>query len=365
MSMLSQFISIRLLVLVLLLLHLAIAQRRGGSHSGGSDSDDGDDDGDNGGSGDDDGSGGGSSGGGDSALPSSPCDWGARHKAFGLPGIYYNGTLTIRHHITANTAWDKEVRDSPAPPDEFTNCQNDDRSAKTYDYPAILLVAPTGNDSDTNPFHWQLRAFQPANQVRGDNGVDFLDFEQRWVYIRSSDFVATNGTVSDYSERWPVRNKWRDADATQLNQVTRVYWPTKITSEDGGVYSSSAEYSHEPPSVNKADYNLPVRSYGKHTSQYVTLSDVCSFHQETEGIFGDAAALPRSEITTGDTNIATTTPTLWLATGATAEMAGIGGNSVQMTLNNSLERVAPLSGDRKAGFSCGAYTSTKTMNFQN
>ena len=59
---------------------------------------------------------------GGSGGSSAPCDWGMRHKAFGLPGLYYNGTLTIRHHITDNTAWDEEIEDPPTQ-SEFTNCQ--------------------------------------------------------------------------------------------------------------------------------------------------------------------------------------------------------------------------------------------------
>ena len=173
--------------------------------------------------------------------------------------------------------------------------------------------------------------------------------EQRWVYIRSSDFVAANETVSDYAAKWPARNLWRDADATQMNQVTRVYWPTNVTSESDGIYSSSARYAHAPLVIDKDDYRLPLRTFGKHTSQYVTLSDVCVWNQVSQGVIGDPQGLPRSKITVGKTNHATTTPTIWLNTGATAEMEGIGSTAVRMTVNNTLERTVPLSGMREAG----------------
>lgn len=343
-------ITVRLLLF--LLLQLAVAQRRGGGGGGGGDHDDDDSSGfggsgGSGGSGDSGGSGGGSTGGG-SKPP--PCGWGARHKTFGLPGLYYNGTLTIRHHITDNPVWDEEVEDLIVE-SEFTNCQNDDRAVKTYKYPALLLIAPIGNESDTNPFHWQLKGYQPADQVRGELSADFLDFDQRWVHIRSSDFVPTNESVSDYSLRWPARLLWRDADATQLNQATRVYWPTNVTAESDGVYSSSARYARAPPVIDEDDYQLPLQGFGRHTSQYVTLSDVCVWNQAGESRIGSEKGLPRSEITVGKWNYATTTPTVWLDTGATAEMKGIGSTAIRMTVNNTLERTVPLSGKREGGCS--------------
>lgn len=337
-------ITVRLVLFFLL--QLTVAQRRGGGGGGGGG--DHDDDDDFSGSGDSGGSGSGGSGGDSISGRPQPCDWSARHKAFGLPGLYYNGTLTIRHHITDNPVWDEEIEDPPIE-DEFTNCQNDDRSVKTYKYPALLLIAPIGNESDTNPFHWQLRGYQPANQVRGLLGADFLDLEQRWVHIRSSDFVASNESVADYSLRWPARNLWRDADATQLDQVTRVYWSTNVTSESDGIYSSSARYERAPPVIEKGDYRLPIQSFGRHTSQYVTLSDVCVWNQVSEDIMGTTKGMPRSEITVGETNYATTTPTIWLNTGATSEMQGIGSTAIRMTVNNTLERTVPLTGRREAG----------------
>lgn len=330
--------------LLFLLLHLAIAQRRGGGGGGGGEDVDGDDDfdwDDNGGGGS--GGGGGTTGG----APTPPCDWDSRHAAFGLPGLYYNGTLTIRHHITANTAWSEEIENEPK--FSFINCQNDDRSVKTYSYPAHLLIAPTYNDSDTNPFHWQLRAYDPRywNYLNGN----IRDFEQRWVYIRSSDF-ATNETMGDYSEAWPIFNPYRHSDATQLNRGTRVYWQTNVTSEGGGIYASSAEYSQAPPVIDRDDFELPPsRFLGRHSSQYVTLSDVCVWNQVTEDSHGNTDTLRRSEISVVEHGIGTTSPTLWLTTGAAAAISGIGSYSAKMSLNNSLEKTVPLSGGRIGG--CG------------
>lgn len=299
----------------------------------------------------DDNGGGGSGGGGGTTggAPTPPCDWDSRHAAFGLPGLYYNGTLTIQHHITASTAWSEEIGN------EFDyrmmNCRNDDRSVKTYAYPAHLLIAPIYNESDTNPFHWQLRAYDPM--YRNSRNGKIMDFEQRWVYIRSSDF-ATNESIPDFSEAWPIYNPYRDSDATRLGRGTRVYWQTNVTSEGGGVYASSAEYSQMPPVIDSDDYDLssvPNRFLGRYSSQYVTLSDVCVLNQVTVNSRGSTVTLPQSRISVAEEGVGTTSPTLWLTTGAAASMSGIGSYAVSMTLNNSLERAVPLSGGRRGG--CG------------
>src|ERR1700712_392502 len=89
--------------------------------------------------------------------PKPPCDLGIcgcamvneRENLFELPGLYYNGTITLTHQLTQNSAWDAEALSTST----GTKCDNDDRSQKTYQYPALFFVGPNGNTSDTNPIH--------------------------------------------------------------------------------------------------------------------------------------------------------------------------------------------------------------------
>src|SRR5690606_2206777 len=100
-----------------------------------------------------------------------------------------NGTLTVTHKLGDSSVWLFEY-----PPDSrFGRCQNNDRNTKTYEYPGLLFVGNTGNDSDTNPIFWILRGYQPADQTsRRDDDPPYVDVAQRWVHIRSSDFVVTD-----------------------------------------------------------------------------------------------------------------------------------------------------------------------------
>lgn len=42
-----------------------------------------------------------------------------RRRLYGLPGLYYNGAITIRHELSSNTAW-------------AIGCNNDDEETKIY-----------------------------------------------------------------------------------------------------------------------------------------------------------------------------------------------------------------------------------------
>jgi hypothetical protein len=138
----------------------------------------------------------GSSGGGTYTPPPPPCEQGLcvcsmineRENVYELPGLYYNGTVTITHQLSQNSAWDAEAEGSPA----STKCANDDRAVKTYEYPALFYIGPNGNASDTNPVFWALRGFQPPDQKLNDN---YLDVYQRWLHIRSSDFVVSDTSL--------------------------------------------------------------------------------------------------------------------------------------------------------------------------
>lgn len=330
----------------LALLGLSNGQRRkgGGGGNDGGDGDSHDDD-----SFEDDGGDGGSD------LPdnSAPCGWWARQETFGLPGLYYNGTLTVRHRVKENTAWEDEEG-------ELLECDNDDAAPKSYKYPAMVLIAPTGNESDTNPMHWVLKAFQPAHEQSSNR--DEVDFLQRWVYIRSSDFVVSNQTLIWDSPYRPYRTDYlAEADATLKEETTRVYWSTNITSSDDNVFSARAEYVETPPLLDPDTYrNKASWSAGLYSSQYITLKDICAYNQELlddpydediEAVQREAAGQQRRQETRTWEG---TNPTYWLPLGAVLEMDNIGAGSMSWEMNATLDKAIPWKGMREAGL-CTAF----------
>ncbi|KAF4126653.1 Fatty acid hydroxylase superfamily [Geosmithia morbida] len=263
-----------------------------------------------------------------------PCGWYARQEAYGLPGLYYNGTLKVQHRVMGNTA-----------------CGGD-RASETYEYPALMLIAPTGNETDTNPMHWVLRGFQPQqNYSTAAKGI--LDLHQRSTYIRSSDFVIDRDTSAWPSPFTPFYiDKYADADATALGSATDVYWKTAITSHDDDVLNATAQYTRKPPVLDADDYDGAPAGWspGLYSSQFVTLSDVCASDQ-------DVAKSRR--VDDGDT----VTPTLWLSEGATAEMTNIGATSMTWSLDQTLEEVVPWINRRKPGCSPEEATPFELSDF--
>lgn len=343
---------LRTTYLALLLLYfsgLVVSQKKGGGSNSDDDFDAGDIDWN------DDHGGSGSGGTTTSSGTSRPCGWGVcgcrmmyeRQRLFSLPGLYYNGSITIRHHIKNNTAWNDE---------DLTNgCENDDGSPKTYTYPGLLLIAPTGNASDTNPIHWALRGFQPADQLTGTGGP-YIDLRQRWVHIRSSDFVMTGNESQSPWHIWP---NYLSSDATDTHQGTRVYWHTNVTSTGNNTFSARAQYAESPPTTRQSKGF--EGDWGRYSSQYVTLSDVCVWNQRFADSFS-TQGLPRSQIPNDKVNYATSIPTLWLTEGVTAEMRDIGADIMTFTLNNSFTAAVPLIGERKA--QCDSDASTQLFEFE-
>jgi hypothetical protein len=254
-----------------------------------------------------------------------------RDRQTDLPGLYYNGTLTVTHHLTDNSAWALERPEQS----DLYQCHNNDRAIKEYEYPSIFFVGPTGNESDTNPIFWILRGYQPANQTQYSDDA-YLDVWQRWIHLRSSDFQVTNGT-----------KRYQEADIASLGQEegrTRVYWSTNITDVGNNTFSARAVYEEEPV-LRDVDVNTDeeLSSGIVRTSQYVTLSDVCIFRQ---GLSESAPGLaPPSLITEASPEYEgdVTAPTIWLPKGITAEMEGIGASSLSFRLRNtSFGLVTPL-----------------------
>lgn len=282
-----------------------------------------------------------------------PCGWVARQETFGLPGLYYNGTLRVTHEVSDNTACSGDGNNGPSP--------------RTYEYPGLLLIAPTGNESDTNPLHWSLRGFQPVAGYNNDSDSDgALDMYQRWVYLRSSDFVVWPSNYSWVIPFSPWRmDRYADADATAFRNETRVYWDTTISQDgDGSVYSARATYKTAPPVIQAKDYaDDDDWSPGLYSSQYVTLSDVCASGQEQVDGHGtnelDAVDVLRQQLAEDDgarkvrratlSNETVESPTVWLSEGATAQMEGIGSRNASFTLNQTLRETVPWMNHREPG----------------
>lgn len=198
----------RTLRTLILWYHLLVASQRCLARRGeeGGDSSDGDYSGSRGSGDDDD-----SSSGSPSTTYTPPCNTrecnerDRRIKIYSLPGLYYNGTLTINHVITASSA-----RDAATIAQSDMGCPEDDASPKTYSYPALFLVGSNLNNSDTNPIFWNLRAFNPPTLNNGGGPHVFSE----WVRIRSSDFGTEKWKAGAVSSAWPTE--------------TNTYWDTIV-----------------------------------------------------------------------------------------------------------------------------------------
>jgi hypothetical protein len=104
----------------------------------------------------------------------------------------------------------------------------------------------TGNSSDTNPINWALRAFQPQEQT----SENYLDLYERWIHIRSSDFVVTDTSLqSQYNGQY----EYFASDATGHHQETHVYWNTSVSKTEGNTCSASEEYVAQPGEISLDD----------------------------------------------------------------------------------------------------------------
>ncbi|KAM0490096.1 hypothetical protein ACHAP8_011922 [Fusarium lateritium] len=256
-----------------------------------------------------------------------------REIVYGIPGLYYNGTLTIQHHITNSSAW---LDKGPGA------CGMADDESNTYKYPALFLVAPTGNKTDANPFHWRLLGFQPADQTLGATGP-YIDIYQRWVHLRSSDFVVSGTPYGGTYFYDTSIGRYTLSDATDHHRNTTAYWSTKITNYDIENISARAVYKTKPPLL---DLDPDTDRVEPASSQYITFSDVCAWNSELPSS-DEYKTLQRSNFSSND-HINTTTPTVWLEPGAVAEMKGIGASKMTFTLQSSLDRVMPWMNLRQA-----------------
>jgi hypothetical protein len=315
-------------LLLLCLSHLTTAKRGGGGGSFNVPSSSGSSSGSSGGGGS------GSSGGGTYTPPPPPCDQGLcvcgmineRENIYELPGLYYNGTITVTHQLTSNPAWTAEATTTRA----GEKCRNNDHETKTYEYPALFFVGPNGNSSDTNPIFWALRGFQPPDQQL--NGPS-LDVYQRWVHIRSSDFVVTDTSLE---AQFFGQYQYFDSDETRAHQQTRVYWDTNVTTSDSKTYTASATYVNAPPEIGLQSlaFGSPPDGAKPRSSQYVTLSDVCYYDYELW--MSSHGFVQSSYIPKGNNNLWATTPTLFLSTGSTAQISNIGSDTLTFSLNSTL-----------------------------
>ncbi|KAF1988913.1 hypothetical protein K402DRAFT_391615 [Aulographum hederae CBS 113979] len=348
------------LALSLHLLHLsqrALARRGGGGgfdfsgSSGGGDNDDDDE----------------SSGSGYVPPPPPPpceqakciCDnIGGRMNLYELPGIYYNGTLTITHQLTANSAWDAAAIDYDPNADVPRCDDNKDDQQKSYQYPALLYVGPTGNASDTNPVFWALRAYQPPDDYIGDK---ILNMEQKWVNLRSSDFVVTDNSLrSSYFGQYD----YYATDDMRTHQETHVYWDTSVSAansssggSDNNIFDISARYTTRPRNSSSLDGSNSHRHEIPTYSQYVTLSDVCAYDQERY--------LESGSIAHDDDSWWATWATIYPSTGATAQISNIGGDtatfSTSMTAEHALAFVGTIASTCSPGKSAAVPSFVDTL----
>ena len=188
------------------------------------------------------------------------------------------------------------------------------------------MVGPTGNSSDTNPVFWALRGFQPPDQQT--SGEEYLNVNQKWVNFRSSDFV-----VSDQSLKGSIFGQYDyyASDETGDYQQTNVYWDTKVTNVQGSKFNVDATYSAAPPDGTPVTPFNGEQSFPK-SSQYVTLSDVCSYGFDS---FLRHNIPPQSKLPPNNTHFYTTTISVFPSFGATARIENIGADTAKLTITGS------------------------------
>ena len=279
-----------------------------------------------------------------------------RLKLFALPGLYYNGTLTITHRVSDNSAWAKESLDDGLElAFTFTNnsrCPSDDGMEKTYEYPALFHVGPRGNDDDPNPLHWSLKAFQPYDGP-------YLDILQRWVHIRSSDFFVDRPIRRfDYWDETNANDRTGAYTKTR-DENTTAYWKTSLTEGKDGSFSARTTYDHQAP--NSTQTTFPAYPM----SQYITLSDVCKlgFVSEEEPL--DQYSQSGDDEEDEDDKIYRTSvpPTVWIRPGTEASIHGIGDDKLTFELDADWEDpTIPYIGLRRA--QCGGSQGDQFQAFE-
>lgn len=322
----------------------------GGGSSGGSSGDSGDSSGgsSNGGSSassgggndddDDDGSDSGSSSGGGYAPYTPPCTTcdcrqiDKRVRLYELPASYYNGTITVRHQVTANSA-----RDNAANADSGSGCPARDSTERTYDYPALFTIGSNLNASDTNPIFWNLRGFPiPDRYGSTPNQIDVI-FD--WIHIRSADIATAFSESADVSSSYPRK--------------TQTYWSTKVSGSGPSSWTANASYTVQPQQESPHLVSAPTSPVSVlRSSNYITLSDVCDYHQQiywSDGTPGPQSPIPQ------DTTDDVTTPTLFLDIGAEAGIQGIGSNMLNFTMNGGVNRQVVSVG---SDYSCQGTSNT-------
>ena len=252
-----------------------------------------------------------------------------RLQLYALPGLYYNGTLTVTHRVSDNSAYAMEALDDGLElGSAFTNdsrCPSDDCAEKTYKYPALFHVGPRGNNEDPNPLHWSLTGFQHSS-VPG-----YVDLLQRVVHVRSSDFfVERPFRLFDYwdeanaNDRTFPRQEIRDENTT-------AYWTTSVVkAKNGKFYSAHATYDHQTPN------NTAGGGYAK--SQYITLSETCKLGFTTNNDRLEAPLDPDGEDDESRTYNTTALPTVWLQpAGTEITIDGIGSDKLTLELTTDVE----------------------------
>ncbi|KAL9613345.1 MAG: hypothetical protein Q9167_002106 [Letrouitia subvulpina] len=244
---------------------------------------------------------------------------------YALPGSYYNGTLTINHRVTESTARDAAKQDP-----SLRACPSDDDQPKTYQYPALFSIGSNLNVSDTNKVYFILRGFAPPQDIYSSSDSALSE----WVHIRSAD-MSTQWHGSDQSSSYP--------------DETHTYWSINLSTGGSSRWTANATYRAQPQPDDKTYGDAVVRS-----SNYVTLSDVCSYDME----YHYSEGLPPSSPFPKDNLDQTTIPTIFFDLGARASMEGIGSDTLTFNMSGSVRRqVVSVGKSDGCGSSLSIYAS--------
>lgn len=247
---------------------------------------------------------------------------------YALPGSYYNGTLTINHRVTESTARDAAVQDPSS-----RTCPLDDDQPKTYQYPALFSIGSNLNASDTNKVYFILRGFAPPQDIYSSSDSALSE----WVHIRSAD-MFTQWRGSDQSSSYP--------------DETHTYWSVSLSAAGSSRWTANATYRTQPQPEDgsySSSSDAVVRS-----SNYVTLSDVCSYDME----YRYSDGFPPSSPFPKDNLDETTIPTIFFDLEARASIEGIGSDTLTFNMSGSVRRqVVSVGKSEGCGSSLSSYPS--------
>jgi hypothetical protein len=286
-------------LLLFLLSATPTLSKRGGGGGGGSSDSDSD-------SGDSSSDGGSSDSGGSSGPTVDDCNKALQEQYTYISspslGSHYNGTLRVRHTITA-------YETTSTNPDAV--CAPAQLGTKVYSYPdAYLFVGPPNNANDTNPVFWQLTAYIPFTAYSG------------FGIARGARREIVNLVSQAYTDsRYSFVNGTLDKRESEM----RVCWAVDMTRRQDSQGNLTWDLTTNFVRVSEYFGAQSSEMYPDRTSNWMTISDICTNGFETTKYADDVKVPQYNSNAIG---------AAFIETGANATITNVGGQKVKFKMDN-------------------------------